>query len=195
MSVHSDPDESLFFTLSILDPQRLLESLRSLYNYQRNRDPMSPVPVSKLKTWAPAYFPHFKVFEQFAANPNQRKHCVRILLLDDFDTWSNNLTKENWTLLKAINATVPCWAIERAFLRNKSTLISEYVIVCERLMLDYYEESSMLIVTDLFDASIRRDFLWLKSAFDNARTEDKVGYPFKSFEELDNEANEKLKGG
>lgn len=195
MSVHSDPDESLFFTLSILDPQRLWETLYRRYNFQRNREPMSPVQLSRLKTWAPANFPHFKVFEKFASVPERRRHCVRILLLDDFDTWSNNLTKENWSLLNAINATVPCWAIERAFLRNKTPLISEYVIICERLMLDYYEESSILIVTDLYDASIKRDFLWLKSTFDNARTEDKVGYPFKSFAELEQEANEKLSGG
>ncbi|HEU4766469.1 MAG TPA: hypothetical protein VFS77_03815 [Pyrinomonadaceae bacterium] len=195
MSGHSDPNESLFFTLSILDPQRLWETLCRRYNYNRNRDPTSLVPLSRLKTWAPANFPHFKVLDQFASIPERRKHCVRILLLDDFDTWHNTLTKENWSLLKAINATVPCWAIERAFLRNKSPLISEYVIICERLVLDYYEESSILIVTDRSDAAIRRDFLWLKTTFDNARTEDNVGYPFKSFADLEQEASEKLGTG
>jgi nucleoside phosphorylase len=189
LSAHSDPQESLFFSLSVYDPQQLWGTIQRGYNHDYNRDPAAAVPLSKLKGWALASFPHFKMFQKFSADPEQLTRCVRIVLVDDYDDWGAGVTRDHWGLFKALNGNVPCWAVERSWLRPRSPFVSEYVIICERLVLDYYEESSVLIVTELFEDSVRRDFLWLKSKFDEARAADgTVGFPFKPIEELEQEA-------
>lgn len=159
------PEKKKIFTVCAFEP-------RDLWNVLAHRLPQdgkqnSRPRVCDLVKEAERSFPHFKLFSDFARE--ERDRCVRVLLLQD-GHWTERLENpEQWTLFKELNGDVRCWGVDRTDLLPDITFLTDYCVVGENLILDYYPDSSTLVVSEVYGARVDAVLLGLKNKFETEK--------------------------
>ena len=176
------PDRASFFTVCAYDPRLLHQTIQRRFEAARRRAPKSRI---ELRDWALEIFDHFQLFARHAAK--YPMESVRILLVDDFDTWTDRLKPDHWWLFGELNGGVPCWGIDRASVND--LFLTDFVVFGGQLLLDYYDESRILVISDLSTPDIHNDLLGLLRKF--GKVERKGS--FRPFKELDKAAQKAFK--
>lgn len=155
-----------FFTVCAYSPRALWNTIVQT----AIRRGENPTTIKQVYGAALDYFPHFHTFiEHVRAHP---KSGVRILLLEDFNTWlpqkpedcdgSSCTLSEHWKLFLLLNGYdmdgggvgIPFWGIDRESLRRQGNamrqyrFLTDYVILSNEFVLDYYDESGILIASE-----------------------------------------------
>jgi nucleoside phosphorylase len=159
------PGNKKIFTVCAFEPRDLWNVLaqRLSQNGKQNGCPQ----VCDLVKEAERSFPHFKLFSDFARVQHSR--CVRVLLLAD-SHWTKRLENpEQWTLFEKLNGDVKCWGVNRNDLLPDITFLTDYCVVGENLILDYYPDSSTLVVSEVYGAKVDAVLLGLKKKFENEK--------------------------
>jgi hypothetical protein len=156
--------QKTIFTVCAFEPKELWDVLELSYREQHNNPTTD---VDELRRWASQKFPHFDVFSRHAKdNPEA---CNRILLLRD-DRWSTDrLQKEHWELFWKLNGDVTCWGAIRKELQNDTRFLTDYCVIGGSLVLDYYEDSETLLVSDALDDRLKTVLLGLLDLFNTQR--------------------------
>jgi hypothetical protein len=92
-----------------------------------------------------------------------------LLLQDPGWTTPTRLDVDAWDLFKALNGGVECWGCLRTTVPEDVTFLTDYCVIGDRLVLDYYVESSTLILSDVQNDRLRGSLLKLKYLFDQER--------------------------
>jgi nucleoside phosphorylase len=165
--------EKTLFTVCAFEPKELWDIVDRSYG-QHNRDSKGrprPGDMDDLSKWGLRQFPHFKFFSHFAKKrPNS---CFRVLLLQD-GGWNTaaRLDADSWDLFEALNGEVSCWGCLRTTVPDDVLFLTDYCVIGEGLVLDYYVDSSTLVLSDVRDEKLKGALLKLKSLFDQERAGD-----------------------
>jgi nucleoside phosphorylase len=152
------------FTVCAFEPQELRSILERSFEAGNVR---SHPTLDQLKKEADRNFPHFKLFSDLAKKRTAK--CVRILLLRDAK-WTTRLKcVEDWILFKRLNGRVNCWGVNRNDLLPDITFLTDYCVVGENLILDYYQDASTLVVSEVYDPKVSEALLGLKKKFEDER--------------------------
>lgn len=182
-----DDDQLLdnhFFTVCAFDPKSWWDLACRRYLAAEDK---KAADVSVLSEWSIDNFHHLKVFKKYA---NRGK---RILLLDDFGKWTQktNLRKHHWEFFSSIVKDIPLYCIDRKTINKlshfKNNFMTDYVVIGNQILLDYYDESSILVLSHLRDKDLRDYFLYLTKLL-----HDSPKY-FKTYDQLEDEANAAFK--
>ena len=178
-------DNLHFFTVCAYPPKRLYSLVLQSFNAGRT-EPVEPELVD-LVNFARIQFPHFVEFSKYAEKYPGK--CARVLLLDDFGTWCNksNLNEKELKLFTDLNDHVECWGIDRR--STPAKFLTDYVILGEDVLLDYYDGAGVLNVGDVSSRFNEDYFLKLQKHFRRS----KRGAPFRGLPDLIQEATEKFK--
>ncbi|MEW6054289.1 MAG: hypothetical protein AB1552_10965 [Nitrospirota bacterium] len=182
----------LFFTVCAYDPIMLYEMTRKRFIYEKNNEPKTN---KRLKDWTLDHFGHFRTFGNVAREYYDK--CFRILLLDgsteeedEENNWAKKLEPHYWELFTEVNRGVRCWGIGRRDLesvKKEGLFLTDYVIIGDRILLDYYDESHTLIMSDLNDPVIKSQLLGLRDLFFRKMGDGNL-VPFKELPLLESEA-------
>jgi nucleoside phosphorylase len=156
-----------FFLMWPVDPFRLwkflmdkYEDSRDLQKFIRSKQGMpsselvNTYEFSELIRWIDIKYPHFKEFSDYAsrarkARVSKKKFC-RLLVLDDLRIWKNPKKRDHrWELIKKLNGSIDCWVGDKVAVKENSKILTDYVAFRDNTIMDYYEESSTLIINDL----------------------------------------------
>ncbi len=149
----------LTFTFS---PKRLYELIENGFKNDQHRDPKND---EEMINWTEMKYPHFRNFEKLKDKFSIR----RILILKENEDKINSSSEienmKQWDFFEKLNGKIPCWVTFRDKLKDIEFL-SDYVILGDKLLLDYYDESKMLIISDIsFNTYLTKELLKLKSLF------------------------------
>jgi nucleoside phosphorylase len=118
--------------------------------------------IAELRNRAARLFPHFETFSNHAKE--DRSSCTRILLLKD-DRWQKRLKPEHWELFWKLNGYVNCFGVVRSNLPDVPFL-TDYCVIGDSLVLDYYDDSQTLLLSDVSQRSdLRHVLLKLRDVF------------------------------
>jgi nucleoside phosphorylase len=167
-----------FFSVCAFSPARLYNMIYERFEEKHKTEPHG----ERLVTWAKEKFSHFAKFSEHAKKLPKptRRHvsCARILLLDGSGDFPDKATsEESWLLFDKLNGDVPCWLVNRSEL-DSIHFLTDYAILGEEILLDYYEEAQVLQVGDLKGTDGRQYFLKLFNHFAEHRGEDNGPYTF-----------------
>lgn len=162
--------EKTLFTVCAFEPKELWNIVQRSYGQSHRDSKGRPIlgKVADLTKWGLRRFPHFQFFSRFAEE--HPSSCFRVLLLQDLGwTTQTRLGADSWNLFKALNGGVECWGCLRTTVPEDVTFLTDYCVIGERLVLDYYVESSTLILSDVQNERLRGSLLKLKNLFDQER--------------------------
>lgn len=171
-----------FFTVCAFAPSELYRMASSRYRREHNgRSLDDPVQLGR---WAKEKYKHFQEFARHASRYPEK--CARILLVDDDrDEIPESDDRENekhLALFIELNGEVPCWKLDRADIRD-THFLTDYVIIGENVLLDYYHDSEILHIGDLVGQRESQYFTELFEYFMNDdKGEGSFFKPFLSFE-------------
>ena len=175
----------VFFTFLPYPPVQFWKFAQKAYN--NGNEESNDVSSETLTNWIINKFPHYKIFNAFAKkHPNE---CNRILLLPDDDSWKRGLTKEKWQFFVDLCGGPNLYAISQNYIVDRTTFFTDYAIMGDSLLFDYYEEASTLIVSDLSNGNyIAPNILELKKHFYDSNGQG----PYIPYESLKKQAEEYL---
>jgi nucleoside phosphorylase len=151
------------FTVCAFEPEKLWDILEVSF---RQHNSKTTVEVDDLYNWAEKKFPHFKMFSRHAQE--QRGSCDRILLLED-DRWPARLKPEHWKLFWKLNGNVKCWGAIRDHLQSEVPFLTDYCVIGDSLVLDYYADSETLLLSDVTNDTLKSVVLKLREVFGTQR--------------------------
>lgn len=191
-----DNNDYKFFTFCAFNPKSLWKTAMRRYKF-KNKSPR--IRNDKLIEWTLNNFHHFKMFGKAAKKDTKQHSCIRILLLEGstergYDKyWPQHINEEQWNFFIEVNRRVPCWGICHDDLVNiiskDKLFLTDYVVIGERIILDYYDDSKTLIISDLNDKDISNYFLELRRIFFEKISSTPLA-PFKELPALDEEFRE-----
>lgn len=122
----------------------------------------APDSISEHQLFAQAHkeFPHFRCFSDMAKG-SVNGHCVRVLLLDELEYW-DSFTALQKKLFLELNGDVECWLGRKSFLKG-DYFLTDYVVLGQTLVLDYYSDSCVLVVSDMEDKHVKDNLLGLRN--------------------------------
>ncbi len=205
----SDRRGEHFFTVCAFSPRGLWEAIVGAAR-RRGRTPET---VDEVYESAMEDFPHFGKFAKHMQDHPQHSG-VRVLLLDGLDdrhTWlaanrgeETDVSKtraDDWKLFLRLNGNlkddaavpsweqgVPCWAIDRDSLlrdRGRYRFNTDYVILGEEFLLDYYDESGILVASEVGTAHSSEYYVALRQLFHKLKRRRQS--PFHRLEMLNDE--------
>ena len=152
----------LVFTVCAFEPFELWEVLER--SYRRTYDSAGELTPEQLKLWAHSEFPHFELFDTYVKE--QERSCVRILLLRG--NWLSRSQKKHWELFWMLNGEVDCWGVVRRSIR-RVRFLTDYAVIGNRLLLDYYTDSCVLVISEFSGSGLGGELLELKDLFEKER--------------------------
>ncbi|MGH9194563.1 MAG: hypothetical protein ACRD1T_02335 [Acidimicrobiia bacterium] len=167
-----------FFTVCAFSPSHLYELL--LARYKADVGSALDPGVPSLTTWAKHHLTHFRRFAEHAKK--HKDQCARVLIVDNLAKWPDELVEPaHWQFFSELNDGVPCWAIDRPNVKSIGFL-TDYVILGEEVLLDWYEDAHLLNVGDVSNIPGSRYFLALLKHF----KENRNVFPYVPIDRLDN---------
>lgn len=159
-----------FFTVCAYSPTALWEAIAG--SEDKDRDGVS---LEDQYEFAKEKFHHFAQFAEYATRD---RNSVRILVMD-----KRYPHEKEWNLFLFLNGNikapaeitspswergVPCWVVDREKLRSMQPAVrflTDYVILGGDILLDYYHESGMLIISELQRHNCRKYYTTLCEYF------------------------------
>lgn len=190
----SDKDFEHFFTVCAFSPSALWDVIVAVA-CRHNENPTS---AREVYAASKKYFPHFETFATHVReNPDSG---VRILLLNDWVNWNRKRATgddavpstfmDHWKLFLLLSgyeedgsgSGVPFWGIDRKAIRSHIDaergfrFLTDYVIFGGEVLLDYYDESGILVASEVERNARKSYFTDLRELF----VGENRGGPFKS---------------
>ncbi|SRR6266436_471197 len=150
------------FTVCAYEPKELWDIVQRSYQSKHNN---KEADLDELVRWSHEEFPHFAEFSNYAKlHP---RSCVRVLVLRD-EHWHTyeRLYPQHWKFFRRLNGKVPCWGVLRTDIQHRVTFLTDHCVIGNKFVLDYYQDSHTLLISEIRHSGLKDELLSIKSAFD-----------------------------
>lgn len=174
------PETQEIFTLCVFEPVKICKMVIDIINEREHNSDMNMEKLVKMEEQeflaeVDTHLYHFKTFREYR---QKKSHNIyRILVLNDKDYNKRN-SYEMFQKFCWLNGNIECQVAFRDALSQITIFLTDYVIINDNIIIDYYEDSAIMILTCTDkDSKECTELLHLKTHY-------KTHMPDKRFTEL-----------